>query len=229
MVILYAGLIGLTVLNSLARRQASFRSRIRAISSTSSNCRLVPARAHRRGGAARQQDGSGHARRRPHRAHRRPRRRHLHQRPERGGDPQPSCRLRRARQGWADRDEGEHAAQSEIPDRAGGFGLERVAAASPRHRHHRRLQARDPGHAWRRPHPARGRGAIGRGCRQSDTGSHQHLYHVQHPHAEGLGWISTASAPRCWASGPTTYSPRSKSISARNTSTTSTSSAAPTA
>ena len=42
MVIVYAGLIGLTVLSSLARRPASFRSRIRAISSTSSSCRPAP-------------------------------------------------------------------------------------------------------------------------------------------------------------------------------------------
>ena len=148
---------------------------------------------------------------------RRPRRRHLHQRAERGGDLQSARPLRRTRQGRADRDEDQHAAQSEIPDGAGRLGPERVAAAGPRHRHHRRLQARDPGHPRRRPRRSsrawRSRSWPRPIRRRASPASSP----PSTPARRRSGPISTASAPRCSASGPTTCSPRSKSISARNT------------
>ena len=79
--------------------------------------------------------------------------------PERGGDLQPLAAFdERAKDGLT-ATKVSMLLNQKFQTVQDGLSLERVAAASPRHRHHRRLQARDPGHAWRRPHPARGRGA----------------------------------------------------------------------
>ncbi len=188
MVIVYAGLIGLTVFEFT---QGAHRLHPAAGSGLSHQHRPVAAgrlaRPRRRGDPARQQAGAGHAGRRPYRADRRPRRRHLHQCAELGGDLQPARALPGTRQGGFDRAEDHDDPQPEICRDPGRSGHQRVAAAGARHRHHRRLQARGARHPWRRPVAARGGGAIGRRGGQSNAGPDQHLHHLQHPHAEDLG------------------------------------------
>ena len=112
-------------------------------------------------------------------------------------------------------------------DGPGGARDQRVAAAGARHRHDRRLQDGDPGHPRRRSRPARGRGESGGGAAN------------QTPGLTSVFTTFNTRTPKIWADidrvraemlGVRTddVSPRSKSISARNMSTISTSSAAPT-
>ena len=102
------------------------------------------------------------------------------------------------------------------------------AAARAWHRQFRRLQDDGPGQARTRPEVAGGGDAGDRGRRQRHDRPGQRLLPVQHQHAQGLCRYRPRCAPRCSAFRPTGCSRRWRSIWARPSSTSSTSSAGPT-